>query len=282
MDDAYAIRTMRHGDIDLAIQWAEREGWNPGLNDAQCFHAADPDGFLLGLLGETPVAAISAVRYGQDFGFVGFYIVAPEHRGQGFGLRIWSAAMQRLRGRTVGLDGVPDQQTNYQKSGFRLACRNVRHQGFGGEKRPEHVRLKDLSQLPFDAIAAYDRRFFPAERTRFLLEWLNQPGGAALGLLEDGRLAGYGVLRPCRSGYKIGPLFADHAEAAEDLFCALASEVPAEAPVFLDTPEANPAAMDLARRHGMAPVFETARMYAGDAPALELHGIFGVTSFELG
>jgi hypothetical protein len=32
----------------------------------------------------------------------------------------------------------------------------------------------------------------------------------------------------------------------------------------------------------MTAVFETARMYTGQAPALPLDRIFGVTSFELG
>ncbi len=33
---------------------------------------------------------------------------------------------------------------------------------------------------------------------------------------------------------------------------------------------------------GLSPVFETARMYTGPAPAIALDRIFGVTSFELG
>ena len=42
------------------------------------------------------------------------------------------------------------------------------------------------------------------------------------------------------------------------------------------------AARLLVERHGMTPVFETARMYTGTAPTLPLERIFGVTSFELG
>ena len=33
---------------------------------------------------------------------------------------------------------------------------------------------------------------------------------------------------------------------------------------------------------GLTPVFETARMYRGPAPALPLERIFGITTFELG
>jgi hypothetical protein len=104
----------------------------------------------------------------------------------------------------------------------------------------------------------------------------------ALGILEGGSLAGYGVLRACRCGYKIGPLFADSPELAQRLFLALRGSVPEGAEMFLDTPEVNPAALELVEWHGMNVVFETARMYKGKAPELPLDRLFGVTTFELG
>ena len=73
----YHIRVMTRPEVDLAVDWAAAEGWNPGLADAECFYAADPDGFLIGLLGDEPVATISAVKYGKSFGFIGLYIVKP-------------------------------------------------------------------------------------------------------------------------------------------------------------------------------------------------------------
>jgi hypothetical protein len=98
----------------------------------------------------------------------------------------------------------------------------------------------------------------------------------------DGRsLRGYGVMRACREGFKIGPLFADDGEIAERLFAGLIACAPG-APVFLDTPEPNPAALALAVRFRMTPVFETARMYKNGSPETRLDPCFGVTSFELG
>ena len=94
-------------------------------------------------------------------------------------------------------------------------------------------------------------------------------------------MKGYGVLRACREGFKIGPLFADDEETAERLFAGLIARAPG-ARVFLDTPEANPAAVALAARHAMAPAFETARMYRNGAPRMRLDRCFGVTTFELG
>ncbi|MFP3534039.1 GNAT family N-acetyltransferase, partial [Burkholderia sp. SIMBA_042] len=90
--------------------------------------------------------------------------------------------------------------------------------------------------------------------------WLAQPDAIALAAMQAGEIAGYGVMRRCRTGCKIGPLFADDAGIATGLFRALAARMPDEV-ITLDVPETNPAAVALAERHGMSSVFETARMY---------------------
>ena len=275
----YTVRRMARGEVDLALEWAAAEGWNPGLHDAQCFHAADPDGFFIGEYDGEPAGCISAVAYGDVLGFIGLYIVAPAFRGRGFGLRLWQAGIAYLGDRNIGLDGVVSQQANYRRSGFQLAYRNVRFQGVGKEHGVAGV--VEASTVPFQQIVDYDGQLFSAARPQFLTQWLDQPEGAAFVALEGGRVRGYGVLRACRSGYKIGPLFADDANIADDLYRALAARAPGEA-VFLDVPEPNGHAMALATRHGMTSVFETARMYTKSPPAIPVDRVFGVTSFELG
>jgi len=277
--DDLVIRTMSPADLALAIEWAAGEGWNPGFDDATAFMAADPQGFLIGEVGGEPVGCISVVAYGQAFGFLGLYIMRPELRGRGYGMKLWQAGMKRLAGRNVGLDGVAAQQANYRRSGFQYTYPNVRFQGIGGGSTPRGV--VDLSEVPFEDVSAYDAPHFGAPRDTFLRTWIKRPGGQALGVVEGERLRGYGVMRPCRVGNKIGPLFADSPEIAGNLFAGLAAAVPGEA-VFLDVPRPNVAAVALAERHGMAPVFETARMYTGGAPGLPTERIYGVTTFELG
>lgn len=269
-------------EVDFAVELAAREGWNPGLHDADCCYTADPNGFLIGLLGNEPIATISAIRYGNTFGFIGFYIVKPAYRNKGYGIQIWDAALKSLEGRNIGLDGVVAQQDNYKKSGFKPAYRNIRYQGIGGGELPYNGEIMELSHLPFEAIESYDRPFFPEDRSRFIKSWINQPGCTALGVVRGGKLNGYGVIRPCHSGHKIGPLFAESPESAESLFLALKSAVKEEGPIYLDTPELNQAAASLAKRYNMQVVFETARMYAGERPNLLLDRVFGVTAFEVG
>ena len=273
---------MNQKEIEIAIDWAARESWNPGLHDADCYYTADPNGFLIGLLGDEPIATISVIKYGESFGFLGFYIVKPEYRGEGYGMQTWKAGLKYLDGRNIGLDGVVEQQDNYKKSGFRLAYRNRRYEGTGGGKPPENTDILHLSTVPFENIELYDRSFFPENRCQFIKFWINQTDSHALGIMQQGTLAGYGMIRRCRSGYKIGPLFAESLELAELLFRALKSMVTSLEPIYLDTPEVNRAAVALTERNSMKVSFETARMYRGKTPEMPLNRLFGVTSFEVG
>ena len=174
--DNFTVRTMNRSELDIALQWAEREGWNPGLHDAQCFYAADPKGFFIGLLDDLPVACVSAVRYGPEFGFMGLYIVEPEYRHSGYGMQLAQAGLHHFAGCTVGLDGVVEQQENYRKSGFQMAYRNIRYRGASEVVRLHQQsgrgRVVPLSQVRFGDVVAYDRNQFPAERGAFLAAWL--------------------------------------------------------------------------------------------------------------
>ncbi len=275
------IETMSREQIDFAVDLAAAEGWNPGLDDAECFYRSDPEGFLLGRLDRRPIGCISATSYQGLFGFIGFYIVIPELRGKGYGIQLWRAAMKRLEGHNIGLDGVVDQQANYAKSGFQLAYRNIRYEG------TKHESARDQHSIPIharhlDQVEAIDRRLFPARRTAFLKAWLAYPGASARGTFDGDAMTAFGVIRPCRQGYKIGPLYAEDDPTAEQLIDDLIADIPVDKPYYLDTPETNAAAVDLAERRGMRKVFETARMYTQDKPNIAVEKIYGVTTFELG
>jgi GNAT superfamily N-acetyltransferase len=214
------------------------------------------------------------VNYGARFAFLGFYIVRVDLRGRGYGLRIWNAALAHAHPRVIGLDGVVAQQANYRKSGFQLAYANVRYGGMVAAPDAPRAGIIALIDVPMALLETDDARVFPARRPAFLRAWVNASG-------HIGRLAGWGVIRPCRSGRKIGPLVADDRAAAEAVLSALLASV-GGGEIFLDVPSINRDAVALAEDLGLSPVFETARMYTGAIPQLQLHRIFGVTTFELG
>ncbi|MEU1122379.1 GNAT family N-acetyltransferase [Streptomyces sp. NPDC005899] len=279
----FEITAASADDISMLGDWAHAEGWNPGLTDGQAFFAADPHGFLVGRLDGEPVTSVSVVRYGARFGFLGFYLTRPALRGQGYGIRTWRAGMARLPGRTVGLDGVPAQQDNYRRSGFRVAWSNARYEGpvESGISPPAGVTLADARSLPFALLAAYDRRFFPEARDSFLAAWITAPRRTALAAVRDGGIVGFAVLRDCRESSRIGPVHAESPDVAASLVSALAATAPAAA-VAIDVPDINPTALHLAEQLGLTPSFDTARMYTDAVPDMDRAGIFGITSLELG
>jgi GNAT superfamily N-acetyltransferase len=279
------IRRMARDEVDRLVDWAAAEGWNPGDADAAVFWETDPDAFVAVEEDGALVAGGSIVSYDGRFGFMGFFIVAPEHRGRGLGRRLWihrrDALLERLRpGAAIGMDGVFDMQSFYARGGFAFAGRDLRMEGVG-VPGPPAPGLLDARDVPPAELAAYDAGRFPAPRPAFVARWIAQPGSRALVAAGDGGIRGYGVVRPCRRGFKIGPLFAQDAAVAEDLFSGLADHAAGQ-PLILDVPEGNAAAMALARRHGMREVFGCARMYLGPRPDLPEHEVFGVTTFELG
>jgi GNAT superfamily N-acetyltransferase len=275
------IRTMRPDEISIAIDWAAAEGWNPGLADAACFAVVDPDGFLIGELDGAPAATISCVNYCASFAFVGLYIVREDVRGRGHGLRIWNAAIAHAGTRVIGLDGVVAQQQNYEKSGFKFAYANVRYGDTVAAPDAQRAGVIAMAEVPLAVVEAYDATVFPAPRTAFLRAWIGSPGHVGRALVRDGQLTAWGVIRRCRKGSKIGPLVADDRDAAEAVLAALITSA-GGGKIFLDVPSVNRDALALAQNLGLAPVFETARMYTGPIPPLRLERVFGVTTLELG
>lgn len=265
----------------IAIAWMREAGWNPGLHDAATFHAADPEGFLVGLLDGQPIACLSAVAYGESFGFFGCYIVRPDHRGGGYGMALHEAGRARLAGRLQGGDGVLENVAIYGQIGRVFAYRNARFEGRAAHA-PRSPRLAPLQDSDWSDLFALDAACFPAPREAFLRAFLHQPGATALVHRTGEQLDGFGLVRPCGTGAKIGPLFARTPEAAAALYDGLTSSLPVGSTFYLDIPEPNKEARALVARHGLREVFATARMYTGEPPSLRLDWVYGVTTFELG
>ncbi len=274
------IRIMSREEVQFAIDMAASEGWNPGLYDVDLFYEADHNGFFIAEHEDKPVGCASAVAYDDKFGFLGLYVVKPEFQNKGIGMKLTEKCMEYMGDRNIGLDGVVENEEKYQKiMKFRSSYSNLRFEGKGGGTIPDG--LVKISEVPFEKLLEYDRRMFPAPRSGFLKEWINQPDSYACAALEDGNLKGYGVIRKCWTGHKIGPLFADDKATAEKIFRALRASAPKEN-IYLDIPEPNKEALELAKKYNMNVMFKTIRMYSQREPDIELDKVYGVTSFELG
>jgi len=274
------IRKMRRNEVEFAIEMAAGEGWNPGIHDGEIFYETDPDGFFIAEIEGKPIGCASAVAYDDSFGFLGLYVVKPEFREKGVGVKLTEKCLEHLGNRNIGLDGVVENEKKYQENmKFKSFYSNLRFEGRGGGEVPDG--LVKISAVPFENLLEYDREMFPAPRSTFLEKWIKQPDSYAFAAVEAGKPKGYGVIRKCQKGYKIGPLFADDQITAEKIFLALKASVPDEA-IYLDVPEPNKKAMKIAKKYRMTVMFKTIRMYSQEEPDIKLEKVYGVTSFELG
>ncbi|APO75805.1 GCN5-related N-acetyltransferase protein [Rhizobium etli 8C-3] len=281
MSSEFAVRAMRPGELELVLEWARQEGWNPGLDDSLAFQEADPSGFFIGAVGEVPVGSISVVKYGQALAFLGLYIVHPDFRGKGYGKALWNAGMASAPDRTIGLDGVVAQQENYRKSGFEPAYSTIRYGGIPAVL-PQSVLSAHPVSDKLDGLFRYDAAIFTEPRNAFIAAWCKRRRGRKTAIVrKSGKIRGYATIRRCYEGYKIGPLFAADTDTAAALLAELLPEAGGE-PVFIDVPAANSEAIALAENMELQPVFETARMYRGTPPAIPLKNVYGVTTLELG
>ena len=326
--DQIHIRNMTRTELDVLVEWAANEDWNPGLNDADLFWATDPDAFIAAEFNGEMIGGGSIVNYGGVCGFMGLFIVHPGFRGRNFGHQLWIARRDCLIKRLhaparIEMDGVFNMQSFYTKGGFQFRHRDLRfqrvesardntattplamvsdstlmnsaisdsqafliHQRNSGNSVPSEsdftdVNIVDLSTIAFEKINQFDQAIFMAPRSQFLQRWISQPACHALGAMRNGNLSGYAVARPCRTGYKIGPLFANDPETAHILFQSLLARLPYQQ-VQIDVPECNTFGVEMVKRCGFTEVFGCARMAFGPPLPRPLQNIFGVTTFELG
>lgn len=275
------IRKMRRDEAEFVIQMEAGEGWIPGIHDGEIFYDTDPDGFFIAEVEGEPVGCVSAVAYDDYYGFLGLYVVKPEFRNKGVGVKLTEKCLERMGNRNIGLDAVVENEKKYQNfMNFKSFYSNLRFEGRGGGEVPGG--LVNVSDVPFESLLEYDREMFPAPRATFLENWIKQPDSYAFAAVETGKLKGYGVIRKCQTGYKIGPLFADDPITAEKIFLALKASIPYEAVYVIDVPEPNKKALEITRKYGMDVVFTTIRMYSQGEPGINLGKVYGSTTLELG
>ncbi|MBT8156051.1 GNAT family N-acetyltransferase [Epibacterium ulvae] len=272
------LRNMTVAELETCLTWARDEGWNPGVEDAPAFFAADPDGFFVAEVNGEMAACISVVNQCETQSFLGLYICRPEWRGRGIGYALWQHALKHAGSRTVGLDGVPDQQDNYRRSDFEGSGQTVRFQGALGQgtQGTRRAAPDDMAQL-----LTLDTRAAGYARTAYASAWFESTDTRETRVIDrEGRIEGFATFRQCHDGIKIGALQANTETDAR----LLLQSVPVRfdsTPCFVDTATGSALAHVL-ERSGFAPVFSTARMYRGTAPNAKAPLYFAPTTLELG
>ena len=290
----FKIRPALLIDIPLINDWARCEGFAPGKGDIGIYRQTDRQGIWIGCLGEIPVGCIAGIRYNNAYGFIGLYIVRPDQRGHGYGLRLWQQALNHLNGvKCIGLEAAENRINDYANWGFKPASTTTRWQlevnsatkQITTSRMPVRLKMIHGDDIPEPKIQTYDADRELNPRPHFLSDWLHHPAGHVTALIDmKQNCHGFARIRPCllkkQAGWRIDPLLADSPELAELLIIELLQG--RQGLVIIDTPGGNKLAPPLLQKLGFTPAGRTLRMYRGTMPSRKLEKVFGLACLELG
>ena len=289
------IKTQKEFE-SIVINALVKEGWGPGLHDAECFMACDPTAAFVGELNGKPIGCITVAKYGNSFAFAGSYIVSKEYRGEKYGKEIYEAAYESAKSfpSLATIAGLQQEKIN-QCYGFRtlfygaffifnipatIAC-------FSETWKRSPVKIKCIEEVNLESLFMYDTKVFGFERYSFLSKWLRAPGSyVRVAIDNEGSIVGYTVARPTfiKASYKIGPLYADSEPIAEKLLKAVFEELLRhEKPVpvvCIDAPTEK--GTSLCERLGGKRSLELAYMVMNNIPDARFDKWFGCTTVQFG
>lgn len=283
------LRRATSASWPLIEDWAAEEGWSLGRGDDAILTRTDPDAFFAGFIDERHASAVGVVNWDDDFACAGMLLVDPALRGIGLGTDTFNAAIGHAADRAVAVDAPTKLEDRLQQLGFATAWRIIRWAGRIPPERTVDPRVVPAAEEHHGQMAALDAACFPADRPGFATDFATGPERRALVYANpDGRIDGYGVLRPARGGVRIGPLYAQelyHAAAIFDGLCDLARQADAVTVTF-DAPEPNVAACAVAETRGLNYDSDAVRMYragaAGPPRKIDLSRLYGLSCMGLG
>ncbi|KAF9573987.1 hypothetical protein EC968_007673 [Mortierella alpina] len=280
-------------------------------DSSKCSSSSDDD--------DKVISIISAVRFGDSkLGWIGYYLVDPAYRGHGYGLLGFRRALEHLQDCTsVGLDGVMAQVDNYKRSGFTtINWQNERRHGSAVEvietKEPALVQsireykvpgLVNISDAPVEGLAALEEQFTGLQRPDFVRNWAqfhgggkNEPqlgrfGAAVVSDSDPSTVLGYGCVRKAETSYRVGPLYSTSGEVAKQILVKLAMAVvdadrqtSQGVPLMfdIDMPNTNLEAVKIMDGFGWKATFPSLRMWKGPGPKVDVNGVYGICTLEIG
>ena len=119
-DDHFKVRQVASAsELSFHVGLCAKEGWYPGVYDANSLYQQDPTGFHIAEIDGVPIGCISAVKYGDGCAAIDMFVMKPSFRGKGYGYRMWSKVTKKLGHRNICLDSAAAKVKMYQKSGFK-------------------------------------------------------------------------------------------------------------------------------------------------------------------
>jgi len=280
--DSWQVRRVSVDEWQAVLGWARQEGWDLGEEDQVSFFNADPEGFFVGYLNGHPTASVSVVNHSDRYAHIGHYLVDPQRRGEGWGLRTWNTALEHAGDRVMGGDGMLAQEANYRKSGLITYYRTIRFSGLVPRSFQPAETAITVQSKHLDEILDYDETCLGVRRTAFLKDWFTGPGRYGFLTRRDNRITGLIGIRPSTDGYRLGPWYAGDSATARDVLETALAQVPVGARVTFDAPETSRDSLQLAEELGFTELFPTVRMYRGPVPDGDQNQVKAIATLELG
>ena len=261
---SYSYRPMTTADLPAAHALSVQLKWPHRLDDWAMLHRVSK-GFVV-LDGERLIGSAFACPQG-DFTTIGLVIVSDDYQGKGIGRKLMELALDACQTSTPMLNATLAGAPLYSSQGFVEFGRIQQHQGQvqaptpapladGEEGRPlstaDQPRLLELA----NAGSGLDRQAVLAD----LFPVVEQ----SVGIVRDGQLQAFALMRPFGRGRCIGPVIAQNLAQAQHLIATLLSQVP-DAFVRIDIP-ADCGLSNWLEAAGLKKVDTVAQMARGTPP----------------
>jgi GNAT superfamily N-acetyltransferase len=286
-----SIRLMTATDIPLGLRLARQTGWNQIEADWRRFLAMQPDGCFVGELDGTPVATTAAFIFGP-VAWIAMVLVEVDSRRKGVATALLKHALDfldRQGAKTVRLDATAAGQPVYEKLGFVPEYPLARYQGtpriadFGLGISDSTRGANPQSAIinpQFREIAAFDYRMTATPREKMLARLFEESPELTRVLRRDSQLEGYITGRRGANATLIGPCIAT-TYAGPTLLGDGLSRCNGQ-PVFLDIPQDNAPAIEIAERHGLSVQRHFMRMCRGERITDHVEAIWASSGPEKG
>lgn len=277
-DPRFKMGYMNLEQLKKVIPWANDAGWFFCKGDAEIYIKSNPKGLFVGEIEGEPIGSYAVFIY-DEFSFFTLHVVKDEYKGQGYGILLEKFALDCVKdSKTMCFDAADHLITRYKNLGYKQLCEiKTFTKKATGTMGPNLVNLKEI---PIDQLAEFDLRNFGYNRKHYLQATLEQSSNYGLGVIQDGRLKGYGILkkREGSPGYSLSPLTAEDKEIAKEIYNGLQSSVVGEE-ITTEICVSNRDANKLIEEQGWEQITEYIRMYDGEKPKTNLSTLYSMCSY---
>ena len=262
---------MADTDVPFADRIRDLAGWNQSLEDWKRLLRHAPHGCFVAEWNGRPAGTATTTIHSKDLAWIGMVLVDPDLRRRGIGTALLMRCIEHLRRSGVGcikLDATPLGRQVYGPLGFVAEWSLSRWQTTELAAHPARIDAasapgtRPLDSIDVGCVADLDASVFGVARNRMLTMLATQ---SATRVRTDGagRMIGYGMLRRGQRAHYLGPMVAEDDSSGIALADDLLGGIPGQ-PLYWDIPDANQAAIRVARRYGMDRQRTLTRMYLGE------------------